>query len=88
MPGIIRRIARSPGAPIAALGALLCLSIIALFLIDLQTRYWDRIAAAKTDAQVRATRDAHATGNIFFSMRSLMPGNMVLPPESMTLPYN
>ena len=29
------------------------------------------------NAQVRATRDAHATGNIFFSMRSLMPANTV-----------
>lgn len=51
MPGIVRRIARSPGAPIAALGALLCLSTIVLFLTDLESRYLDRIAAAKTDAQ-------------------------------------
>ena len=43
--------ARSPGAPIAALGALLCLSTIVLFLTDLESRYWDRIAAAKTDAR-------------------------------------
>jgi diguanylate cyclase (GGDEF)-like protein len=50
MPGAFRRIARSPAAPIATLGALLCLSTIALFLTDLQTRYKDRIAAAKTDA--------------------------------------
>ena len=50
-PGISRRIARSPGAPIAALGAILCLSTIALFLTDLESRYWDRIAAAKTDAR-------------------------------------
>ena len=51
MPGAFRRIARSPAAPIVTLGALLCLSTIALFLTDLQTRYRDRIAAAKTDAQ-------------------------------------
>lgn len=51
MSGVLRRIVQSPGTPIAALGALLCLSTIALFLIDLQTRYQDRIAAAKTDAQ-------------------------------------
>jgi len=43
--------ARSPGAPIAALGALLCVSTVVLFLTDLKTRYQDRIAAAKTDAQ-------------------------------------
>ena len=36
--------------PIATLGALLCVSTVALFLTDLQTRYNDRIAAAKTDA--------------------------------------
>ena len=42
---------RSPGAPVAVLGALLCLSTVVLFLADLQTRYWSRIAQAKTDAQ-------------------------------------
>jgi hypothetical protein len=51
MPGIFRRIARLPAAPIAALGILLCLSTIALFVTDLETRYWDRIDAAKSDAQ-------------------------------------
>jgi len=42
---------RSPGAPVAALGLLLCLSTVILFLADLQTRYWSRIEQAKTDAQ-------------------------------------
>ena len=43
--------ARSPGAPVAALGALLCVSTVVLFLTDLQGRYWSRIAQAKADAQ-------------------------------------
>ncbi|WP_249165429.1 PAS-domain containing protein [Bradyrhizobium sp. AUGA SZCCT0431] len=43
--------ARSPGALIAALGVLLCLATIALFVTDLEARYVDRIAAAKKDAQ-------------------------------------
>ena len=49
--GIFRSIVRSPGAPVAALGALLCLSTIVLFLTDLQGRYWSRIAQAEADAQ-------------------------------------
>jgi diguanylate cyclase (GGDEF)-like protein len=51
MFGKFRSVVRSPGAPVAALGALLCLSTIVLFLADLQTRYWSRIAQAKADAQ-------------------------------------
>jgi PAS domain-containing protein len=51
MLGILRSMARSPGAPIAALGALLCLATVVLFLTDLQGRYWSRIAQAKADAQ-------------------------------------
>jgi diguanylate cyclase (GGDEF)-like protein len=51
MLGFFRRLARSPGAPIAALGVLLSAAIIALFLTDLAARYRDSIATAKTDAQ-------------------------------------
>src|SRR5260221_12547871 len=51
MRGIYRRIAGSPGLPLAALGVLLSVATIVLFLADLQARYWDRIAAAKADAQ-------------------------------------
>lgn len=65
MPGVLRRIVRSPGAPIAALGALLCLSTIALFLTDLQTRYWDRIASAKADARSFANILAEHTALTF-----------------------
>lgn len=36
---------------LAALGALFSTAIIVLFFVDLHGRYWDRIAAAKTDAQ-------------------------------------
>jgi diguanylate cyclase (GGDEF)-like protein len=46
-----QKLARSPGASLAALGALLCFATIAMFLADLQNRYLERIAAAKTDAQ-------------------------------------
>ena len=51
MQGIFRRLARSPGAPIAALGVLLSVATIVLFVTDLEARYWDRIATAKKDAQ-------------------------------------
>ena len=51
MREIYRRLARSPGSSLAALGVLLSAATIVLFLTDLQTRYRDRIAAAKTDAQ-------------------------------------
>lgn len=47
----IGKLTRSPGASLAALGGLLSLATIALFLADLQSRYWERIAAAKTNAQ-------------------------------------
>jgi diguanylate cyclase (GGDEF)-like protein len=65
MPDVLRRIVRSPGAPIAALGALLCLSTIALFLADLQTRYQDRIASAKIDARSFASILAEHTALTF-----------------------
>src|SRR5882724_250055 len=55
MRDIYRWIARSPGAPLAALGALLSVATIVLFLADLQTRYWDRIESAKNDARNFAT---------------------------------
>jgi diguanylate cyclase (GGDEF)-like protein len=51
MRGIYRRLAQSPGSSLTALGVLFSAATIVLFLTDLQTRYWDRIAAAKTDAQ-------------------------------------
>ena len=34
-----------------ALGALISLAIVGLFLADLQTRYWGRIAIARQDAR-------------------------------------
>jgi len=51
MQEIYRKLTRSPGASIAALGVLLSISTVLLFLTDLQARYWDRVATAKTDAQ-------------------------------------
>ena len=51
LPGILKRTARSPATPIAVLGVMLCMATIALFVTDLETRYRDRIAAARTDAQ-------------------------------------
>jgi PAS domain S-box-containing protein len=51
MQGIYRKLTRSPGSSIAALGALLSFATVLLFLVDLQARYWDRIATAKADAQ-------------------------------------
>src|SRR5271168_2374386 len=46
-----RRLVPFPGSSLSALGLLLSVATIVLFLTDLQTRYWDRIAVAKTDAQ-------------------------------------
>ena len=51
MQGLFRRLIRSPGTSIAILGIVLSLSTIALFLTDLQVRYRERIATAKTDAR-------------------------------------
>ena len=49
MPGNYRWMARSPGAPLAALGVLLSVATIVLFLTDLQARYWDRIASCQNE---------------------------------------
>jgi diguanylate cyclase (GGDEF)-like protein len=46
-----RRLIPSPGSSLAGIGLVLSAATIVLFLTDLQTRYWDRIAVAKTDAQ-------------------------------------
>jgi diguanylate cyclase (GGDEF)-like protein len=51
MRKIYRRLARSPGSSLTALGVLLSAATIVLFLTDLETRYRDRIAAAKADAR-------------------------------------
>jgi hypothetical protein len=51
MQGFFRRLARSPAAPIAALGVLLSVTTIVLFVTDLETRYRDRIETTKKDAQ-------------------------------------
>jgi hypothetical protein len=51
MQGLYRRLTRSPGTSIAALGIVLSLSTIVLFLTDLDARYRERIATAKTDAR-------------------------------------
>jgi len=51
MQEIYRRLTRSPGSSLAALGVLLSVATILIFLADLQTRYWDRIASAKNDTQ-------------------------------------
>lgn len=51
MLGFYRKLVQSPGLSLAALGVMLSGATIILFLADLQTRYWDRIEAAKMDAQ-------------------------------------
>lgn len=51
MPAFIRQVTRSPSMSLAVVGALLCLATIFLFLVDLQSRYRERIATAKTDVQ-------------------------------------
>jgi diguanylate cyclase (GGDEF)-like protein len=51
MQGIYRKLARSPGASLTVLGVLLAVTTIVLFLTDLESRYRDRIATAKSDTQ-------------------------------------
>jgi diguanylate cyclase (GGDEF)-like protein/PAS domain S-box-containing protein len=65
MPGIHRWVVRSPGAPLAALGVLLSIATIVLFLTDLQARYSDRISTAKKDARSFATVLAERTALTF-----------------------
>ena len=50
MREIYRRLAQSPGSSLAALGGLLAVATVALFLTGLEARYRDRIAVAKSDA--------------------------------------
>jgi hypothetical protein len=65
MQGFFRRLAQSPGSSLAAFGLLFSVATIVLFLTDLQTRYWDRIAAAKKDAQSFASILAEHTALTF-----------------------
>ncbi|KJC61313.1 diguanylate cyclase [Bradyrhizobium sp. LTSPM299] len=51
MLGLFRWLGRSPGSPVAVLGILLSMSTIVLFCFDIETRYLERIVAAKTDAR-------------------------------------
>jgi diguanylate cyclase (GGDEF)-like protein len=50
MREMYRRLAHSPGSSLTALGVLLSLAAVVLFVIGAQARYADRIAAAKSDA--------------------------------------
>ena len=45
-----RRLAHSPGSSLMALGVLLSLAAVVLFVLGVEARYSDRIAAAKSDA--------------------------------------
>jgi diguanylate cyclase (GGDEF)-like protein len=65
MQGNYRGLVRSPGSSLVALGVVLSAATIVLFLTDLETRYWDRIAVAKTDAQSFATILAEHTALTF-----------------------
>ncbi|SHK00699.1 diguanylate cyclase (GGDEF) domain-containing protein [Bradyrhizobium lablabi] len=65
MHGIYQKLARSPVSSLTALGVLLSVATVALFLVDLQSRYDDRIATAKTDAQSFATVLAEHTALTF-----------------------
>jgi diguanylate cyclase (GGDEF)-like protein len=55
MRGIYRKLARSPASSLTALGVLLSVTTVVLFLVDLEARYRDRIETAKKDAQSFAT---------------------------------
>ena len=76
-----QKLARSPGASLAALGALLCFATIAMFLADLQNRYLERIAAAKTDAQSFAKILAEHTALTFVDVDKAPFGSGDDPPQ-------
>jgi diguanylate cyclase (GGDEF)-like protein len=65
MQNIYRKLARSPGSSLMALGVLLSVATVVLFLVDLEARYRDRIATAKIDAQSFATILAEHAGLTF-----------------------
>jgi diguanylate cyclase (GGDEF)-like protein len=65
MQGNYRKLVPSPGWSLAGLGLVFSAATIVLFLTDLETRYRDRIAGAKTDAQSFATVLAAHTALIF-----------------------
>jgi diguanylate cyclase (GGDEF)-like protein len=65
MQGIHRKLARSPASLLAALGVVLSVATVVLFLVDLDARYWDRVATAKKDAQSFATILAEHTALTF-----------------------
>jgi diguanylate cyclase (GGDEF)-like protein/PAS domain S-box-containing protein len=65
MQGFFRRLAQSPGSPLAAYGLLFSVATVVLFLADLQIRYWDRIATVKKDAQSFANILAEHTALTF-----------------------
>ena len=60
-----RRLIRSPASPLAVLGLVLSAATIVLFFSDLESRYQDRIAVAKTDAQSFAAILAEHTALTF-----------------------
>ena len=50
MREIYRRLVQTPGSSLTALGILLSVAMVVLFVVGLQSRYADRVAAAKSDA--------------------------------------
>jgi diguanylate cyclase (GGDEF)-like protein len=60
-----RRLTPAPGLSLAALGVVVSAATIIVFLTDLQSRYWDRIATAKADAQSYAAILAEHTALTF-----------------------
>ena len=78
MSRFCRRLLLSPGSSQAALGVLLCAAVIVLFLVDLQIRYWDRIADAKVNARSFARILAEHTALTFDDVdRSLLEASVI-----------
>jgi diguanylate cyclase (GGDEF)-like protein len=65
MQGIHRKLVRSPASLLTALGVVLSVATVVLFLTDLDARYRDRVATAKKDAQSFATILAEHTALTF-----------------------
>jgi PAS domain-containing protein len=88
MRGNYRKLARSPASPLTALGVLLSVATVVLFLVDLEARYWDRIATAKKDAQSFAAVLAEHTALTFEDVDHILLEAAVIRRSSLAGKYS
>jgi diguanylate cyclase (GGDEF)-like protein len=88
MQGIHRKLARSPASLLTALGVVLSVATVVLFLTDLDARYQDRIATAKKDAQSFATILAEHTALTFDDVDDALLGAEAIRKDSLSGKYS